>query len=234
MPGVPSGQGCDACRTQKRRSVLSRSHSHPLNALKCDQTKPACSRCRRLHIICVGSGTQRYLFKSQTTITQKSSEKVTVTRQRPLVLVNDTSISQIPSNGITLLIKAFIEKMEVKDIKFDLSFSCGPFLEEIPKRLGTSEALEAATSAFTKAYQYHHNPCRTDEMLSSYIRAIKALRITFNDPTKACTADSLCALYLIWICQVRKVLSYPSCMILTAVRAGLACETTPQRATGRV
>ncbi|KAM0240718.1 hypothetical protein ACHAP5_007923 [Fusarium lateritium] len=48
MPGVPKSRGCNDCLKQKK---------------KCDQAKPACSRCARLAIPCVGSGEQKYVFK---------------------------------------------------------------------------------------------------------------------------------------------------------------------------
>ncbi|KAH8649300.1 hypothetical protein BX600DRAFT_502729, partial [Xylariales sp. PMI_506] len=50
MVGAPTSKRCEACRRQKK---------------KCDLNKPACSRCVRLRLKCVGVGMQRYKFVEQ-------------------------------------------------------------------------------------------------------------------------------------------------------------------------
>ena len=63
MPGVPKSRGCNNCLRQKKKvqgplfDIITNWHE------QCDQQKPACSRCTRLEIPCVGSGERKYVFK---------------------------------------------------------------------------------------------------------------------------------------------------------------------------
>ncbi|KAH8690741.1 hypothetical protein BGW36DRAFT_389250 [Talaromyces proteolyticus] len=63
MPGVPTSTGCNTCRKQKK---------------KCDEKQPSCSRCLRLQVPCIGSGTRRFKFH------EFSGEGAT-TQQLPLI-----------------------------------------------------------------------------------------------------------------------------------------------------
>ncbi|KAF2096262.1 hypothetical protein NA57DRAFT_67772 [Rhizodiscina lignyota] len=180
MAGVPSGRGCEACRKQKK---------------KCDELKPACSRCKRLRIDCKGSGQQRFKFKDQTLAFRSNKDQAS---QSPSS--SGTEMTRSPSNETTVLVSAFISTLEVKHPGYDLS-CYGWFLQDIPKRLGTNDALDAAVGAISAAYSSIYTRQRSVETFSRYGHALRTLRVCLNDHKKSHSVDTLCAIYLIMVCQ---------------------------------
>ena len=75
-------------------------------------------------------------------------------------------------------------------------------MKDIPRRLGSNEALDAAVGAVTKAYTSYPSRHESVEVLAAYTHALQNLRICLQDPNRAQTADTLCAIWLIVICQV--------------------------------
>ncbi|KAF7929749.1 hypothetical protein EAE99_004653 [Botrytis elliptica] len=184
MPGVPSGRGCEACRKQKK---------------KCDQVQPSCSRCMRLSIPCVGSGIRRYKFISgsiDSTVTTSS----TTTNHNSALRTPRKQIFRMPGNKSIAVAGSFISVLEVKDIRYDIGVY-GAFLTEIPKRLGSSAALDASVNAFSTSYTSIYSRTKPVEALESYGRGLKALRVALNDPKEATEANTICAFYLMMICQ---------------------------------
>ena len=114
-------------------------------------------------------------------------------------------LSRTPSNETTIAASAFISTLEVTDVRYDLAWY-GGFLKDIPRRLGTNDALDASVSALTSASSTLHTRQRSVEMLARYVHALKTLRVCLDDPVKARTANTLCAIYLIMICQVSAML----------------------------
>ncbi|KAF2178156.1 hypothetical protein K469DRAFT_643182 [Zopfia rhizophila CBS 207.26] len=182
MPGVPSGRGCDACRKQKK---------------KCDQSKPSCSRCTRLQIPCIGCGEQRYKFKDQKMVFRSAGFQAA---QGVVSVSTVPALPRIPSNQTTMVASAFVSQLEVTDIRYDLT-CYGAFLRHIPRRLGTNAALDASVGAVTSAFSSLHTGQHSLDALTKYIHALKTLRVCLNDPVRARTVDTLCAIYLIMICQ---------------------------------
>ncbi|TVY80299.1 hypothetical protein LSUE1_G003918 [Lachnellula suecica] len=173
MPGVPSSRGCEACRKQKK---------------KCDQVKPLCGRCLRLNIACVGSGFRRYKFKEDHRFTS-------------------VQISTMPGNGKSLLTSALVGKLKASDdLRYHLTWAYGGFMEDIPKRIGTNEALDTAVEALVSSHASlgsHRSggSLALSEGLMKYSRALKTLRFYLDDFEKARTAETLCAVMLLLICQ---------------------------------
>jgi hypothetical protein len=163
---------------------------------KCDQVKPACARCARLQIACTGSGQQRYKFKEQK-IVLKSTQTQPV-QQHTFII---EGLSRIPINEMTAIVNGFTSTLEVIDPRYDLA-CYGGFLKHIPKRLGNNEALDASVEAITTAFPSLHTREISLEMYIKYGHALKVLRTSLCDPTKAQTSDTLCAIYLVMICQV--------------------------------
>ncbi|KAF2802325.1 uncharacterized protein BDZ99DRAFT_455114 [Mytilinidion resinicola] len=181
MPGVPSGRGCDGCRKQKK---------------KCDQIKPTCSRCRRLQLTCIGSGERRFKFHQQMVILGSTRPK---TVQRPVTTVSE--IPRSPSSSVTTTAaSAFVSVLEVTDLRFDLTYF-GTFLRDIPSRLGSNSALDASVKAVTIAHRSIHTRRQSWELYDAYVDALKTLRICLNEHDKSQTPNTLCAIYLIMICQ---------------------------------
>ncbi|KAK5657187.1 hypothetical protein OQA88_3245 [Cercophora sp. LCS_1] len=93
--------------------------------------------------------------------------------------------------------------MGVTDARFDLTVY-GYFLEEIPSRLGRNLALDAAVQTLTVAFSFllsRQTGSDRAEVLRSYNDALRCLRDCLNDPMSAHTSETLCAVYLVMVCQ---------------------------------
>lgn len=108
----------------------------------------------------------------------------------------------MPGNRTISVAGSFISVLEVKDIRYDIGVY-GTFLTEIPKRLGTSAALDASVNAISTSYTSIYSRKKPVEALENYGRGLKALRVALNDPKEAAEANTICAFYLMMICQVR-------------------------------
>lgn len=112
------------------------------------------------------------------------------------------SPSRPPSNTTSLVAGGFISALRVSDIRFELSVY-GDFFNDIPRRLGVNEALDASVAAMSTAFETIQTRQRPAEVYAQYGKALRALRISLNDSTKAESPETLCAIWLILICQVR-------------------------------
>ncbi|KAI9152247.1 hypothetical protein HJFPF1_09476 [Paramyrothecium foliicola] len=181
MTGVPRSKGCDECRKQKK---------------KCDQAKPACSRCARLKIACKGANEKRFKFVGVAATAHAEKPKPipsgTPAVADPLVLV--------PASQAARIVGSFVSRLEVRDVRFDVS-SYGSFLRQLPARVHSSEALEAAMDAFSTAYSGPSSRENTIERLQKYGSALKALRVCLSNPSKAVSVETLCAVYLVMLVQ---------------------------------
>lgn len=111
----------------------------------------------------------------------------------------------VSNSDTTLVVSGLIPMLEVTDLRYDLTYY-GGFLKDIPRRLGTNGALDASVSALASAFPSLHTHQRSPEMLDKYVQALKTLRVYLSDPAKAYTSNTLCAIYLIEICQVRNMI----------------------------
>ncbi|KAH0287106.1 hypothetical protein M436DRAFT_62077 [Aureobasidium namibiae CBS 147.97] len=89
------------------------------------------------------------------------------------------------------------------DLKYNLAWAFGPFLEHVPQRLGRSSALDAAAKAVVAAHSSHCISRRqvSPNALVDYSRALAHLRLAVNDIVTAQTPEILCAIQLLLICQ---------------------------------
>jgi hypothetical protein len=114
----------------------------------------------------------------------------------------------MPSNEGSLLADALVSKLQAwDDLRFHLTWTYGIFLEEIPRRLGSNAALDTAVNALVCAHSQLNTSAgivriADPEALTKYNHAVRTLRICLDDPVKAREASTLCAVYLLMICQV--------------------------------
>ncbi|KAH6876374.1 hypothetical protein B0T10DRAFT_497905 [Thelonectria olida] len=182
MPGVPSGKGCDACRKQKK---------------KCDQAKPACARCTRLSIACVGGGQQRYKFKVQ--VLEAESEPVKMVTKK--VRIQKTNpLAVMPRSRTMAIATVFVSRLAVDDLRYDIQ-TYGTFLRYIPQRIGKNAALDAAVDAFATGFSTLHSDAYGLEAFQKYGHALKALGECLDDPVRGQTPETMCAIYLIMVVQ---------------------------------
>ncbi len=196
MPGVPSGRGCGECRKSKK---------------KCDQQQPACSRCARLKLECVGGGQRRFKFVEPTlcrngshgSISSSSEQSRSVT---PLEKGRQSSfaVSVSPSSKLSVLASCLVASIDpCMDDRYNLVGTYGPFLSYIPSRLGRNKALDAAVAVLVEA---HTCMCTrsgvTPKAISKHTHALTQLRLALDDPTTARAAETLCAAMIMSICDV--------------------------------
>lgn len=175
---------------------------------KCDERRPSCSRCTRLDIICVGSGLRRYKFKEEHGLQRQSSNGRHIQKSCLNLGWEGESGTEpplaSPTNSVTLLAQAFVSTIRLTtDLKYNLAWSYGGYLEEVPQRLGSNEALDAAADAVVSAHlSFCAHRVTSVNALNKYSRALRKLRICLDDPTESCTANTLCAVALLLVCQV--------------------------------
>jgi hypothetical protein len=144
----------------------------------------------------VGAGQRRYKF---------------ITNHDPTILparentLKPGSIVVVSHSATELLIASMIQTMNpAMDLKFNLAWAFGPFLELLPQRLGRSAALDAAANATIAA---HSSYCSSRHLVSPntlvvYSRALTQLRLDLNEVVTAQSLETLCAVKLLLICQV--------------------------------
>lgn len=158
---------------------------------QCDQIKPICSRCQQLGIPCVGGGLKRFIFKSH------NMSKLNTSSQP------DNPNSQMPSSTSMAVGLSLVSRLETRHQRFEMNWAHGSFMDEIPKRLDHSKALATATEAFMLAIpcaEVSHTLSR--QRLRAYIAALTATRLALLHPVDAFSSNTLCAVYLLWVCQV--------------------------------
>jgi hypothetical protein len=192
---------------RKRRVSLRLSRKMYTNSLQqCDTAQPACSRCKRLGLNCIGGGQRRFKFiQIEERKATKQQNAPPGSQTRAIATLSKPSFAL--TNKVTWLSSEFASNLQVKDPRFDLS-CYGIFLPEVPKRLGSHPALDASASALMSAYPCVYKRQPSPEALSKYGRALRVLRISLDNPDRNKIVEMLCAIYFLLICQV--------CFFLTA------------------
>jgi hypothetical protein len=112
------------------------------------------------------------------------------------------------ANQHSALVRSFVDKIKPSvGVKYNLAWTYGDYLNDIPARLGTNEALDAATSTFVATFQRFSNPeiADTHDVLEQYGLALASLRKCLSDTAKAKAPETLCAVLLLMNCQVRSM-----------------------------
>jgi hypothetical protein len=137
-----------------------------------------------------------------------------------------STITHVPTNRLAA---CFVNTLDIGDIRYDITFY-GPFLKDLPRRLGHSAALDAAVKVLAASYPYFYGRVVPRDVLIKYGKALRTLREALNDPAEIRSPDTLCAIYLISICQVSILRwSVRSLSMLTPVLSGLASEARKAR-----
>ncbi|RDL40883.1 uncharacterized protein BP5553_00862 [Venustampulla echinocandica] len=212
MPGVPSSRGCDACRKQKK---------------KCSPTDstPPCSRCRRLGITCVGFGQQRFKFKNEGQRLVLANRPSATPFKNDGCNLNGLAITAAPAyglaNSLTRLTSAFVSTVNPStDLSIQLPWNFGYYLLDIPRRLGTNQALDAASEALVAAYRcFLAGRGVAPNVLIKHSKALVALRQCLDDPVKAYSSETLCSIMVLMIVQL---LSAPDIHITISHSVGAA------------
>lgn len=110
------------------------------------------------------------------------------------------------TNDLSSLANRFIKTINPStDLRYNLWWTFGMYLEDIPRRLGTNEALDRSIEALTAAHAGFCGVNRqgaTVEALTSYSQALKILRVYLDDRVHAQSSNTLCAVMILLICQL--------------------------------
>lgn len=88
----------------------------------------------------------------------------------------------------------------VDDLRYDISIF-GDYFRWIPRRLGESEALDAAVWAFACSHSTTYNKQVSMEALAAYGMALRKVKDAIEDPEQRSSPNLLCALQLMGTCQ---------------------------------
>ncbi|OBT87208.1 hypothetical protein VE02_04872 [Pseudogymnoascus sp. 03VT05] len=153
---------------------------------------------------CVGAGQQRFKFKEEHG-TRNSIAIPHRNKGPPRFDIMDVlkTVPHTPSSALTLTTSEFVGTMTTSTaVRFNLTYWYGEFLQDIPARLGRNEALDSSVKALTAAHSsYCLHKRATPEALVKYSAALRMLRFYLDDPVKACSSETLCAVMLLLMCQ---------------------------------
>lgn len=152
----------------------------------------------------MGAGQQRYKFKEHH-VSRNNIVVVHSTKEdsRFNIIGAMKVIPLPPSNELALMTNAFVSTISVStDLRFNLAWWYGIFLEDIPKRLGINKALDASVMALTETHlDFCSRRPPTPKALLRYSIALRTLRFYLDEPANACTTETLCAVMVLLICQ---------------------------------
>ncbi|KAK5939041.1 hypothetical protein PMZ80_008344 [Knufia obscura] len=115
------------------------------------------------------------------------------------------ALPRSPTNTHTYRVSAFIDTLKpARGVRFNLAWSYGDYLTDVPVRLGRNVALDAAADALVTACDRFSAP-RADHshrFLAKYVEAVRTLRLCLDDQATATTSETLCAVMLLLICQI--------------------------------
>lgn len=118
--------------------------------------------------------------------------------QRPLV------------NELSTSVGAFISTLQISDRKFSIH-GFGPFFDDIPRRIDRSDILNSSAKAFSSAVTAIHSQHSHVQALRDYGAALTCMRNSFiSDPSQVKKPETLCAIYLLMLSQVRSLRKNPS------------------------
>lgn len=110
----------------------------------------------------------------------------------------------IVSNEIETLAAALVAVVQPStNVRWNVAWTYGDFLLDVPKRLGTNKALDAAVKSLLSAYT---DMCVDKTRVSSktltlYGKAVSSLRSCLDDAETASTTETLSAVYMIIVQQ---------------------------------
>ncbi|KAJ5093942.1 hypothetical protein N7456_009803 [Penicillium angulare] len=231
MPGVPKGRACDECRKQKKKCdekqpSCSRCIRLKLQCVGSGKQRYKFQEEKRYKAI-MQSGTKAVKRTSQSPNTSLSSNASQSPSSSPEAITNASEFvfkiviptkpekMQIrlppespvpsPSTALSSLAIKFIHTISrTTNFRYNLWWTFGTFLEDVPRRLGTNEALDRSIEALTAAHSGFCGIQRTGatiEALTKYSQALRTLRVYLDDRVHSQSSNTLCAVMVLLICQ---------------------------------
>lgn len=152
-----------------------------------------------------GALTQRWRIKSLQHHNRKCKEKATNNDCAELTWDHSLSVpnSVSPSTQDSLA-RSLVASFAIESIGYNLT-SYGPYMKELPRRLGHSVALDAAVACLTDAHSkiLRRAPVNTVINPYLYLAAVQGLQMALEDTMESASADTLCATALLAVAEVR-------------------------------
>ena len=106
-----------------------------------------------------------------------------------------------------MLTMTLIDKVHLttdSDLRYNLTWAFGNFIQDVPRRLGKNAALDAAATSLALSHVRYSTGRRdaAPEEIKAYINALKVLRGCLDDAEVARDANTLCAVMLLLFTQV--------------------------------
>lgn len=117
-------------------------------------------------------------------------------------MTKSEQFTQSPTNETTKLASAIVSKLEVRDVRWDILWSFGDVLREVPQRLGGNHALDAATMAVVETIPSLVEASYSPKMIKAYAHGLRTLQEVLCHSAQAMEAETWAAVYLMFICQV--------------------------------
>ena len=157
--------------------------------------------CKARHRI-IGQGEQRVKFQDEshkwTTKRDADHKCRQVARSNQPGIVRPSPSRRL-SNKNTSLISAFIGRIEeIVEIRVQLLWNFGVYMREVPRRLGTSAALDAASDALVVSHREFCMARRfgsNHQVLYKHTCALAILRNQLGDTVKARLSETLCCMH---------------------------------------
>lgn len=110
----------------------------------------------------------------------------------------------LPSSDVSSLAGNFIATIKRStDLRYNLWWSFGLWLEDVPRRLGTNEALDRAVDALTIAHSnFSCGRPPSVEALSKNSSALRTLSVYLDDRDHAQSSSTLSAVMVLLMCQL--------------------------------
>lgn len=178
---------------------------HRKRKIKCDESRPACTRCTRSGRVCPG-----YLDSTRLAFGATLTPAL-----RSLYSPQFDSTGEVRDMIILFPRLKTLQDAFMHDLTDVMRHLLNVFLEHIPSRSGHNAALDAATSCTATGIRsmFKHNVVRkpdglfladmTTEISRSYSMALSALRLALDDPVQSTTPEIMLAAMLLCCFEVR-------------------------------
>lgn len=102
------------------------------------------------------------------------------------------------------LARALVEALGTGSVGHRMS-AFGPFIREVPGRIGHNPALDAAVACLVNAHSSMVHKKNANEIANPqlYLRAVQTLQMCLEDPQQGMSSNTLCASVLLGLVEVR-------------------------------
>ncbi|KAL0258555.1 hypothetical protein SLS55_006052 [Diplodia seriata] len=186
MVGVPKSKGCATCRLRKIR-------------------KPPCTDIETVRTKLTTSGA---MFSTMKIVSDDQQGEPTPAKHQRTQLLSRKPLQRqrglpqpLPLSGVEILTSRLVATLNEEGPSNQIKLF-GPFIGEVPRRLGSTTALNDATACLTTTHDAiirKHSKTSINPQL--YAKALKSLHAAIQDPVQVKSTSTLCATVLLAITE---------------------------------